>query len=55
MESRLNAFRFAISPLEGTAPSPAAMDGGNMTHSYDDNDKINSRPVTTATNSGRIM
>jgi hypothetical protein len=40
VESRLLAFRFAISPLKGTAPNPVSMDGGNMTHSYDDNDRL---------------
>lgn len=47
MESRLEAFRFAISPLKGTAPNPVSMDGGNMTHSYDDNDRLMTQQIRT--------
>jgi hypothetical protein len=52
MESRLNEFKRGVSPLYTTIPNPQAMDGGNMTHSYDDNDLIARGYITTATNAG---
>lgn len=42
-----------LSNNHGTAANPYAMDGGSMTHSYNDNDKINTGRVTTATNASQ--